>query len=63
MRRTVRPAADAAVVFACASCGKSILLTATDVGVQIENAPAFLRVHARCLASLPTDERRIELPD
>jgi hypothetical protein len=63
MRSTAHPAAEAAVVFACAGCGRSIVLTAVETGVEIQDAPAFLRVHAQCLKRLSTDERRIELPD
>jgi hypothetical protein len=63
MSETVAPSVEAALVFACAGCGKSIALTATSTGVQIDNVPQFLRVHAECLRRLAPEQRRIELPD
>ena len=49
MRETARPSVEASVEFACGTCGKPIVLTATDTGVELANASAFVRLHSRCL--------------
>ena len=63
MSETVSPSVDTAVVFTCGGCGHSVVLRVTAIGVQIDDVPTFMRVHAQCLKRVQPANESIELPD